>query len=282
MIQGTPSRTALAAARHRALHQIAEQGGILADPFALRILASEPAEADAAAADIEAARPMRLFIALRSRFADDCVRNARARGVTQIVVLGAGLDLTAFRLESEEGVTIFEVDHPDTQAWKQSLLREAGMVVPDMVRFVPVDFEHEQLWDRLAANGFVGSRPAIFIWLGVTPYLTIAAILATLRFVAGLQGGAEIVFDYGEPLDTLQGAAREARLSRMAQVAAMGEPWISLFHPAAMQDILRGQGFRHVEDRSLWETAALYNPHSPKGDGGGGHIVRACNFEVMA
>jgi methyltransferase (TIGR00027 family) len=224
---------------------------------------------------------MRLFIALRSRFADDCIRNALLRGVRQVGILGAGLDTTAFRLSWDQTVTVFEIDHPETQAWKRHLLREADLAIPGAVRFLAVDFEACDWGAALLSSGFDASAPSIFIWLGVTPYLTHAAIQASLRFVGALRGGAEIVFDYGEPLDALSGLARAARESRMAQTAALGEPWISLFNPASMGELLRKEGFRHVEDRGGWDIALIYAPGVQRGEGGGGHIVRACTFEDM-
>ena len=281
MIQGAPSRTALSAARHRALHQIAERGGILADPLAVRILGGAGFGSGFAEA-ADATRPMRIFIASRSRFADECIRRALARGVRQIVVLGAGLDLTAFRFDWHRDQVVFEVDHPDTQAWKRSCLREAGIPLPVALRFAAVDFEREQLLAKLTHCGFETSEAAIFIWLGVTPYLTMEAVLATMRCAASLPGETEIVFDYAEDSDALTKAARLKHETRMAQVAAFGEPWISLFDPASMRDLLLSQGFRHVEDRRGWETAALFMYGLPETEHGGGHIVRACNFEVTA
>ena len=120
MQTGRPSRTAYAAARHRALHQILEGGRIFADPLAVAILGeSEAALAEAASRDPRGGR-MRLFIAIRSRFAEDALRRGgRCRGVSQLVVLGAGLDTYAYRGAMRDKLRIFEVDHPATQAWKR-------------------------------------------------------------------------------------------------------------------------------------------------------------------
>src|SRR5579872_4220947 len=115
---GKPSRTAMAAAAHRAAHQILEQGRIFADPLAVRIL-GEDADVLARKADEDpTGRRMRIFIAIRTRLAEDALAAAIDCGVTQLVVLGAGLDTYAYRSPLRERVRIFEVDHPATQAWK--------------------------------------------------------------------------------------------------------------------------------------------------------------------
>src|SRR5689334_15600468 len=119
MQPGKPSQTALAAANHRAAHQVLEQGRIFRDPLALQILGDEGSAAVEAARTQLAGARMRIFIAARTRFAEDALAVALERGVRQVVVLAAGLDTSAYRNEWR-GVRVFEVDHPDTQAWKRS------------------------------------------------------------------------------------------------------------------------------------------------------------------
>jgi len=207
LIPGEPSRTALAAATHRAAHQLLEDGCIFADPLALRILNAEP-DAVLATASAEPARsPIRLFIACRHRVAEDRVAQAVAAGVRQVVILGAGLDTGAYRSPHGLDVSWFEVDHPATQAWKQRRLRQAGIEVPAFLQYVPIDFETEILGERLAAAGFDDAAPSIFVWLGVVPYLSEAAIFGTLAFIAGLPGGAEVVFDYAWRPSAKRGSA---------------------------------------------------------------------------
>jgi methyltransferase (TIGR00027 family) len=139
---------------------------------------------------------MRLFIAARSRFAEENLATAVARGVRQYVVLGAGLDTFAHRNPfTEQGLRVFEVDYPATQAWKQRRLADAGLISPASLTFAPVDFERQTLADGLAAAGFDAAAPAFFSWLGVAVYLTRTAIRETLAFIAGLRSGGEVVFD---------------------------------------------------------------------------------------
>jgi methyltransferase (TIGR00027 family) len=154
MQTGQPSRTARAAAMHRAVHQVLEKGRIFADPLALRILGEDTEALVRDAEQNPHKRPMRLFIAMRTRFAEDALAAAVAQGVRQLVVLGAGLDTYAYRGAMRDRLKIFEVDHPATQAWKRQRLAEAGIPIPDTLTFAPVDFERETLGEGLAAAGF--------------------------------------------------------------------------------------------------------------------------------
>src|ERR1019366_6232224 len=106
-----------------------------------------------------------------------------ARGITQYVLLGAGLDTFAHR-NPYPHLHVFEVDHPATQQWKRELLLDTALPSPTRHTYVPVDFERQSLATQLAAKGFDSSAPSLFAWLGVVPYLTREAFRATLTFLA--------------------------------------------------------------------------------------------------
>jgi methyltransferase (TIGR00027 family) len=279
MQPGQPSRTARAAAAHRAAHQILEQGRIFRDPLALRILGEE---ADAVVREAEAQparRRMRFFIALRTRFAEDALAAAVERGAGQLVVLGAGLDTFAYRNPFAERLRVFEVDHPMTQAWKRRRLAEAGIAVPASLTFTPVDFERDTLADGLASAGFDRNTPAFFTWLGVVPYLTRDAMWATLAYIAGLPGGAQVVFDYSDPPHTLGAEEREIHDRGAAKVAALGEAWVNYLDSATLPAELRAAGFAEVEDLGPKEIAARFSPgRGTAARERGGHVLRASTF----
>jgi methyltransferase (TIGR00027 family) len=271
---GQPSRTALAAAAHRAAHQILEEGRIFRDPLALAILGEAPERVAEEAAD-PGRRAMRLFIAVRTRFAEEALARAAARGTRQLVVLGAGLDTFAYR-NPHEDLAVFEVDHPATQAWKRTRLAEAGVTVPKSLRYVPVDFEHETLTHALAAADFDRERPAFFSWLGVVPYLTEEAIFATFAAIGRLPAGTQVVFDYGDPPDLRDEEARARHEARAARVAALGEPWLSFFEPAYLAARLNELGFGRIEDLGPAAISARFFPHrSTPVRERGGHVVLA-------
>jgi len=277
MQPGQASRTALGAAGHRAAHQVLEKGFIFSDPLALRILG---AEAEAAVSEAERRplkRGLRLFVAARARFAEDALAGAVARGVSQLVVLGAGLDTYAYRTKLSDRLRVFEVDHPATQAWKRERLAEASIAVPDRLTFAPVDFERETLAEGLAAAGFDPAERSFFTWLGVVPYLSEQAIFATLGFIAGLPGGAEVVFDYSNPPESIEAPQlRGFHEAMAARVAAAGEAFRSYFDTDALAARLRALGFAEIEDLGLPEIAARYFPGPRRSySGGGGHVLRA-------
>jgi methyltransferase (TIGR00027 family) len=250
------SRTARGTALHRAAHQVLEAGAIFTDPFAVAVLGEE---ASTIAAQ-EDARPerrlMRLFIASRSRFADDAAAAAYVRGTRQVVVLGAGLDTFALR-NPHADLRVFEVDHPSTQLWKRGQLAQARLVAPQTLEFVPVDFESDALRDRLRAHGFDANLPAFFSWLGVVPYLTRGAIEDTLRLIAEVPGG-EVVFDYSEPLERYSAEARGRAEELASRVAAAGEPFVTFFEREDLHALLGNAGFSDIEDLGAADISARY------------------------
>lgn len=268
MLQKGPSRTALGVAIHRAVHQQLENGRIFSDPFAVPILGPD-CDALIAQRSTPQYRHMRLFVAVRSRFAQDSLAAAVARGVRQVVVLGAGLDTTALR---NPGLAVFEVDHPATQDWKRRQLAQMNIALPESLRFVAIDFESEGLAGGLAGSGFDAARPAFFVWLGVVPYLTREAITATLDFVASIPGG-EIVFDYSEPPEKYPHRLRKLVMALVERVAALGEPFRSHFDPPEMASLLIG--FETIEDLGPREIGARYLGRRIRPDRVGGHVVRA-------
>jgi methyltransferase (TIGR00027 family) len=247
MKDNSPSRTAQGAAMHRAAHQLLDRPPVFQDPYALRIIGPEAeAQLRADGAIGPRSQGLRAFIAARSRFAEDALREAIGRGLGQYVLLGAGLDTFAYRsAETYPDVTVFEVDHPATQGWKRERLADSGIAVPPSLRFVPVDFESETLSDGLSRTAFDFSRPALFAWLGVVPYLTREAVMATLRFIAGLPKDNAVIFDYGEPLER---RAPEAARALAQRVADIGEPFKSTFMPEDLVPQIRALGFSVVED----------------------------------
>jgi methyltransferase (TIGR00027 family) len=276
MEAGRPSRTALGAAMHRAVHQTLEGGVIFADPFALQILDDEARAGLPAFASDTSQRSMRLFIAARSRFSEEAMAACVARGARQVVILGAGLDTFSLR-NPHAGVTVYEVDYPATQTWKRERLAQAGVPLPPSLTFAPVDFERQSLAEGLAAAGFRNDRPAYFQWLGVTPYLTRDAIIATLDFAASIKG-AEIAFEYAEPFENYQ-PGMQANLRAVAERAAsLGEPWLSMFNPPDMAALMQGRSFTAFEDITRAELAARYYGDLGEGlrsSGPGPHMVRA-------
>ena len=273
---GKPSRTAWAAAAHRAAHQVLEQGRIFTDPLALRILGEDSETVARKAEERPSGRRMRIFIAVRTRFAEDALADAVERGVRQVVVLCAGLDTYAYRSTLRDRLRIFEVDHPATQAWKRQRLAEAAIPIPNSLTFAPIDFEQQTLAEGLAAAGFDSSRQTFFTWLGVVPYLTKEAVWSTLGFIASLPNGAHVVFDYSDPPASWSAEARINYQRRATRVAELGEAWLNYFEADELRAKLMALGFSEVEDLGPPQIAARFFPNQVSAIANkGGHILRA-------
>jgi methyltransferase (TIGR00027 family) len=191
-------------------------------------------------------------------------------------VLGAGLDTSAYRMPPSQNLRIFEVDHPVTQAWKRQRLAEADIALPAALTFVPIDFERETLAGGLAAAGFDPAQQTFFSWLGVVPYLTDEAIFSTLGFIAGLSGGAHVVFDYVNPPDTMTEPGRRAMHEALiARVAAVGESIRNHFDSDALHVRLKALGFHELEDLGWPEIAARFLSNRAVSSGGSAHVLRA-------
>ena len=277
MLNGQASRTAIGAAGHRAAHQVLEHGIVFADPLALVILGRDADEAVALAKERPERRPLRFFIAMRSRFAEDMGHRAMADGVRQILVLGAGLDTFAYRVRGAEDLRVFELDHPDTQRDKRRRLAQAEIAEPAHLAYVAHDFEQGPMTASLKDADFDPGKRTFVLWLGVTPYLAAEAVFATLGELAGWPGGAEVVFDYANPPHAIEEPATQTFHRAMAQsVAARGEPFRCYLDTAALHERVRALGFGEIEDLDRAGLVGRYLPDAPvkPRSGPGGHVVR--------
>lgn len=261
MNEGQASRTALLAAKARACHQLLDHPTVFDDPLAVKIVGEAlmrdyirlpPRQQDILC------RAGRGALVARSRVAEDALGEAVARGVTQCVVLGAGLDTLAYRNPyGETALRMFEVDHPATQAWKRGKLREAEIAEPDNLTFVPIDFATQNLPEALRLAGLRVDQPAFFCWLGVTMYLAPAMVKGTLGYIASLPRGSGVVFDfmYRQARWDLPMRLMVCVLTR--RYARMGEPWIGFFEPRQLVSDMRALGFsapRHLTGAELNST----------------------------
>ncbi len=234
----------------RAAHQLYDgEPKILVDQPILRMLGPETLELIAGYKD-RLREPfsigLRTHIVLRSRFAEDRLADAFARGVRQFVTLGAGNDTFAYRQpEWASALHIVEVDHPASQAVKRAQLSGAGIDIPSNVTFAPIDFETTTLADGLRAGGVDLDQPAFFSWLGVTMYLTEAAIDAVLQTIVKFPASSEIVFTFARPRSPQDDASWDSPVLA-ERAAALGEPWLTYFEPDPLEAKLRAFGFSDV------------------------------------
>lgn len=253
-----PSRTALRVALRRAAHQIYDAPVVFDDLIAVPILGKEYGE-ELRRTPVRTDRPfsvaLRAFMVARSRFAEDNLRQAVAAGVEQYVLLGAGLDTFAYR-NPWPRLRVFEVDHPATQQWKRDLLPGSGILKPENVTYVPVDFERQSLALELAAAGFDRSAPTFFAWLGVVPYLSLAAFHATVGYIAGQAEGTGVALDYSQPRAVLPPVEQLMHDSLASRVRLAGEPFQLFFTPEEIA--AEFSRFRRIEDIGSSEINARY------------------------
>lgn len=255
----SPDSTAARVALWRALHMHSDAPPhVLEDAVGLKLLAPEPGWQRRGDMDPQFTRPFRASIVARARFIEDLVIEQAGRGLSQYVILGAGLDSFAQRRpDVASRMTVFEVDQPGPQAWKRKRLQALGFGIPRWLRFVPVDFEARESWqDALGAAGFDTRRPAIVVSTGVSMYLSKEANAATLRQVASMAPGSMLAMTFLLPLEMADPDVRPGLEMAEKGARASGTPFISFFTPPEMLALARENGFRdaqHISADTLTE-----------------------------
>jgi methyltransferase (TIGR00027 family) len=202
------------------------------------------------------------WISVRARYTEDLVENAVAAGkVRQYIILGAGLDTFAYRRpDLMARLRVLEVDHPESQGWKRERLRVCAVTAPDSLMYAPVDFERQTLREGLSGAGIDFAQPTIVSWIGVTMYLTVEAIDATLATVAEFPPPSRLAMTYNLPQSALSGVGRATVAILSGVVAGMGEPFVSLFRPHEIERLLRRHGYTNIEHFGPDEARASYFP----------------------
>ena len=255
------SRTAELVAVSRARHLLRHgRPYVLEDPFAIhfvgnrwrRVLGSRVLDTLFSKVLVRKLMPITTQHLTRARFAEECLEEAARRGVTQYVILGSGFDSFAFR-RPDLGLAVFEVDLAATVELKRERLAAAGMTRPETLRFVPVDFEKDDLRTRLVDSGLDPAGGTFFNWMGVSYYLTERAILDNLDRLAEIGGpGAEVVLDYLIAAECVPPEDRALFDAMMAFVGKRGEPMVSRFDPAEAATVLNPRG--------LWDVVRNESP----------------------
>ncbi|PNG94703.1 class I SAM-dependent methyltransferase [Streptomyces malaysiensis] len=256
-----PDSTAVRVALWRAMHvQVDPPPHVLQDEIGLRLAAPDDDWRGRPDMDPDTTRGFRAAVVARARFIEDLVAEQADRGVTQYVILGAGMDTFAQRRpEIAYRLRIFEVDQPGPQAWKRHRLVELGYGIPEWLHLVPVDFEASESWlERLAAAGFDPAQPAVIVSTGVTMYLTEDATAATLRQIAGLAPGSTLAMTFLLPAELLDDADRPGLRKSKEGAQAAGTPFISFYAPQDMLALAREAGFKDVRHVSGASHAERY------------------------
>ncbi|WP_199031213.1 class I SAM-dependent methyltransferase [Ralstonia sp. ASV6] len=258
-IENAPDSTAVRVALWRAMHmQLDAHPLVFEDDIGLKLATVGESWRDREDMDPQFTRPFRASIVARARFVDDLVVEQAHLGVTQYVILGAGLDSFAQRRpEIASRLQIFEIDRPGPQAWKYQRLIELGFGVPDWLHLVPVDFEMGvSWWSELITAGFDVTKPAIVVSTGVSMYLTKDTNAATLRQIASLAAGSTFAMTFLLPLERSNPEERKGLETADKNARASGTPFISFFTPSEILALAREAGIkeaRHVSASDLTE-----------------------------
>ena len=255
-----PDNTAVRVALWRALHvQVDSPPHVFEDEVGLKLVA--PQDDWRSRPDMSPfTRPFRASIVARARFIEDLVAEKVSQGVTQYVILGAGLDTFAQRRpEHASRMLVFEIDKPGPQEWKRQRLIEIGFGIAPYLRLVSVNFETQEAWrERLTASGFDGRRPAVVAATGVSMYLTNEANKAMLREVATLAPLTVFVMSFRLPIEMADPEVRPGIERAAAGARANGTPFISFFTPAEMLSLAREVGFREAQHISAAALTQRY------------------------
>jgi methyltransferase (TIGR00027 family) len=196
--------------------------------------------------------------ALRSRYAEDLLGDAVARGLRQYVILGAGLDSFVHRNAAALGsLRVYEVDDPPLQTWKRERLKSLGVAAPEQCVYVPCDFASRSLPEVLRDASFREDEPAFVSWLGVTQYLSEEAIGQTLGWFRRLAPASEIVLTYVLP-EGFDGAMSPSLWAWVHEQRASGLPFDTFFTPEAIEETLRRAGLIDIEHLATDQADARY------------------------
>lgn len=204
----------------------------------------------------------------RTRFIDDLIENMARKGLEQYVILGAGYDARAHRLNLPSSLKIFEVDRPEVQMRKRARLPK-DVPNSENLSYVSLDFNQDSLKASLLASGFDPDKSTVFTLEGVSQYISKKALDTTIKELAELSQSKntslylsyvdsnlgtnpELCFGKGYP-----NPAKKAE-TIMRLTAKFGEPWISLFSAEEIKNILHKHGFSLIENKTLADLNHKY------------------------
>jgi methyltransferase (TIGR00027 family) len=260
------SRTAVLVCQGRAVADGRAAVGRFADPVAVRLLrdderhAVDQARAPGDPRDVRERLVVQMLRAVaegmvaRTVAIDDAIADA---GHRQVVILGAGLDTRPWRLDALRDAVTFAVDHPASQA--EARERSEGLTPVGRLEFVPVDLSTDDLGVALTRAGHDPAAPTTWVWEGVVPYLTADDVRATVAALAERSAPGSVLVVQYQTRSWTATAGRQLsrvllRLTRNADPLS-AEPWLSLWTPAAMRELLAGHGFAVDTDEDLLTVA---------------------------
>jgi methyltransferase (TIGR00027 family) len=258
MIVKQPDNTALRTALWRALHVLTDDKPyVIEDKIGYELI--KPEKDWQERPDMKYTKRLRASIVARARFIDDIAKEQIEKGVKQYVLLGAGLDSFAQRnMEISSQVDIYEIDQPDTLAWKEEKLIENGYKISDKLHFVPVDFETSSWWNELMNKGFDSQQTTFVSCTGVTLYLTRDAIIDTLKRMTSLATGSAIAIAFYLPLEQLDEEDQPLMEMSIKGAAASGTPFMSFYSVDEIVKLAEEIGLKEIKTVSTKDMQERY------------------------
>ena len=204
----------------------------------------------------------------RTKYIDELIQKSAVNGTEQYVILGAGYDSRAHRLELPSSLKIFEVDQPEVSDNKLAKLPKE-LPNSDNVTYVNIDFSYQSLTEQLIGAGFDQNKSTIFTLEGVSQYITKEAVSSTIKELASLTRDTNSIF-FMSYVDELLDKNPEAcfgegypnpvkKASLIKGLSAkVGEPWISFYNGAEIEDLLSQNGYSIEESVTLEDLNSLY------------------------
>ena len=262
-----PSRSAERVAAFRAAESmLPEDQRVCYDPYAIRF--TDPDRLDKLTEYVDLHFPgLRNYIAARARHFDDVITLAAKTGLQQLVILGAGYDTRAYRIDEIRGrVQVFELDHPDTQQVKKEKIAEIFRELPRDVVYVPVDFETQDFGRRLLESGYSPEKKTLFVMEGLIMYLTPETVDAVLSFIVHNSGrNSAVLFDYPAGSGNTGSPSGKTKEDLMSHAARGGEPFRFFMPKEGPGEFLRARGFSRLRITTGEEYRGLYFNRAKEG-----------------
>lgn len=204
----------------------------------------------------------------RTRYIDDLVEQFSGDGYEQYVILGAGYDTRAHRLQLTDTLSIFEVDQEDVQSIKRTQL-PSHIKSLQRVQYVSVDFHSQSLSKQLLAAGFDINQRTLFTLEGVSQYITPESFAVTLDEIAKLTNNknASLIFSYvderlkSDPIACFGKGYPHAKKRAdmvMKLAGSVSEPWVSLYREKDIGNLLHQHGFKVQDSKNLEDLNHVY------------------------
>lgn len=200
----------------------------------------------------------------RTKYIDDLLLRSVREGVQQVIILGAGFDMRAMRLDFLRYLPVIEIDHPNTAKFKLGTLQGKLGRLPENVRYYQADFNEQSLDDLATTRAIDFSIPTAIIWEGVTNYLSQEAVDQTFAFMQRFVKGSAIIFTYVDRLVLEDPQSFYGGDKLLNDLAEIGEPWTFGFDPESLGEYLAVYDLTLVEDLGAIQYRDRYMPERPE------------------